>query len=194
MSRQPKPNGQCRVCQHVERGRIELLLASGASIRAISVKFTLPYYGLRRHWLLHVTDERKARLRLGPVQQAALAARISEESESVLDHFKAVRAGLYELYEAALEAGDRTGGSLLAGRLHENLNSLAKLTGELAQSPLVMKQTNVFIASPEFALLQAVIIRALAPFPDARAAVIREFRDMETRGQPPLLEHGSAAA
>src|SRR5690349_4316515 len=109
MIRQTKPNGHCRVCQHVERGRIELLLAAGASIRAISAKFTLPYDGLRRHWLLHVSDERKARLKLVPVQQAALAARISKESESVLDHFKAVRAGLYELYEAALEAGDRTG-------------------------------------------------------------------------------------
>ena len=48
------------------------------------------------------------------------------------DHLKTVRAGLYELYDAALSAGDRNGGALLAGKLHENLHAVARITGELA--------------------------------------------------------------
>ena len=57
---------------------------------------------------------------------------------------------------------------MLAGRLHENLQGVARLTGELASSPLVMTQNNLFI-SPQFADLQAVLIRVLAEFPEARA-------------------------
>lgn len=194
MTRRTGPNGQCRACQHVERARIELLLASGASIRSVAKKFDVEYFCLRRHWQKHVSDERKGRLVLGPVQREALAARVSEESESVLDHFKAVRAGLYQLYQGALEAGDRNGGALLAGRLHENLNSLARLTGELAQSPLVIQQTTNILISREVVFLQAAILRALVQYPEARIAVIREFREFESRTPPPVIEHDSPQA
>jgi hypothetical protein len=139
--------------------------------------------------MIHVPDERKRRLVLGPVAAAALAARVADESTSVLDHFAAVRAGLYELFDAALSAGDRNGGALLAGRLHENLQGVARLTGELASSPLVVTQNN-FLISPQFAEMQAVLIRVLAEFPEARARVIQEFRSLEARADPPrVIEH-----
>lgn len=182
------PNGQCAVCRHIEHQRAELLLAGGASIRSVAQKYKLNYHALRRHWLRHVPEERKARMKLGPVAQAALAARVADESTSILDHFKIVRAGLYELYEAALSAGDRNGGALLAGRLHENLSAMARLTGELASSPLIGQQTNIFI-TPQFAEIQAMLIRVLARFPEARAAVIQEFRQLEARAAPQVIEH-----
>jgi hypothetical protein len=192
----PGPNGKCAVCQHLERSRVELLLASGASKRAVGKKFKLHPDAIWRHWRRHVPEDRKRTLVMGPVATAALAARVAEENTSVLDHFKTVRAGLYEMYDAALQAGDRNGGALLAGRLHENLNSVARLTGELAHSPMVMQQTNIFV-SPQFAELQAVLIRVLAQYPEARSRVIQEFRALETRHEAPKLieQHdGSVAA
>jgi hypothetical protein len=129
----------------------------------------------------HVTDERKACLVFGPVEREALAARVAEESESVLDHFKAVRSALYDLLLRAHEAGDGQVGALLAGRLNENLNSIARLTGQIASSPLVQinNNQNVLMASPDFSAFQARLIGVLRNFPDARAAVIKEFERIE---------------
>ena len=178
-----EPNGRCTVCSHVEHQRINLQLAGGAKQRPLARKYGLSHHAIGRHWAGHVSDERKAALILGPVQRQALAAQVSEESSSVMDHFRAVRAGLYSLYSAALEARDAHGGALLAGRLHENLNAMARLTGQLASSPLVQinnnQTTNFFIHDPAFAAFQGRLIAALRPFPEARGAIIAEFERIE---------------
>ena len=190
-ARRGEPSGRCKACAHPERVRIELLLAGGASRRAVAAKYQLGHYALARHWRNHVSDERRTNLVLGPVQRASLAARVAEESESVIDHFKSVRAGLYGLYDAAVTAGDRIGGAMLAGRLHENLNSMARLTGQLATSPLVQfnQQNNFFSSDPAFAEFQARLIATLRPFPEARNAVISEFERVERAA--PQLTHGA---
>lgn len=186
----------CGICQHVERTRIELMLAGGASRRAVAEKYGLAATSVRRHWTKHVSPERRAQLVMGPVQRAALAARVAEESESVLDHLKVVRAGLYALFDAAVEAGDRNGGAILAGRLIVCLEKIGHITGQLAQSPLLVNNTqvNVFASDPAFALFQADLIRVLSRFPDARAAVLAEFERLDRVDTPtvPALEHQSA--
>jgi hypothetical protein len=102
---------------------------------------------------------------------------------------------LYQLFDAALTANDRSGGALLAGRLHDNLNSMAKLTGQLSASPLISNTMNIFV-SPQFAELETTLVRALAKHPQARADLIRALRELEDRatssGQ--LLEHDSEEA
>ena len=136
---------------------------------------------MSRHWSSHVDEERRSALSFGPVAREHLATHLAEESTSVIDHYRAVRAGIYALFDAAISAGDRSGGALLAGRLHENLAAMARLTGQLASSPLVqVNQTNVFLGDPAFARFQSQLIAALRPFPDARAAVIREFERLES--------------
>lgn len=179
-----RSTGRCKVCSHPERTRIELLLAGGAGQSAVGRKYDISKDSLHRHWHGHVSDERKANLILGPVQRAELAARVCEETGSVLDHLKAIRAGLYQQYNAAIEAGDRNSGALLAGKLHENLRTVARITGELASGPLVQinnSQTNVtaLLDSREFATFQATLIRVLNRFPAARDAVVAEFEALE---------------
>lgn len=184
------------MCRHPERARVEVLLAGGgASHRAVAKRFSLSRHAVDRHWMNHVTDERKACLILGPVEREALSSRVAEESGSLLDHFKAIRSALYDLLVKAHAAGDGQTGAMLSGRLHENLNSIARLTGELASSPLVQinQQTNniaSFMAEPGFMVFQADLIRVLSRFPDARAAVIDAFRKLEAiaDGTPPALE------
>jgi transposase-like protein len=174
--------------------RIELqLVAGGASLNALSRKYGISRHVLSRHWSNHVSGARRAALVLGPVKQITLAAQVSEEAESVIDHYRAVRAGLYRLYDAALEAGDRNGGALVAGRLLTCLDSMARLTGQLATSPLIQNNVqNNFYLLPEFASFQADLIRALSKFPEARAAVLAEFERLEAPPLPtqqPALEH-----
>src|SRR5580658_3398974 len=77
--------GGCTVCAHVERTRIELLLAGGAGQHAVGRKYGLSKDSVHRHWKNHVTEERRAALIMGPVQRMSLAAQVAEESESVLE-------------------------------------------------------------------------------------------------------------
>jgi hypothetical protein len=182
----------CETCSHGERYRAELLLAGGASIRSVSSKLSIPYHSLRRHWLNHVSPERKRALIMGPVVVTNLAEKIADENMSVLDHLRSVRAGLYALYDAAVSASDRTGGALLAGKLHENLGVVARLTGQLAQSPLVNIQNNFFI-SPEFAAVQSALLHVLSAHPSARDAVVREFRQLEARANAKVIDAAPAA-
>jgi hypothetical protein len=190
--------GGCKVCAHVERTRIELLVAGGAGQKAIGTKYGLSKDSVHRHWRDHVPDHRRASLLLGPVPRQALAARVAEENSSVLDNLRIVRAGLYQQYDAALTAGDRQTGALLAGRLHENLRITAGITGELASSPLVSitnNQTNIALLteSQEFLAFRADLIRTLSRFPEARAAVLAEFERIEAEASElpalPALEH-----
>jgi hypothetical protein len=194
-----RPNGRCGVCGCPERVQIELLLAGGASQRAVSRKYKLSHHALSRHWAGHVSEERKANLVLGPVQRHALAARVAEESSSVIDQLRVVRAGLFQSYDVALTAGDRLSVASIAGRLHENLNAMARLTGQLANSPLVQinnQTNNILVNDPAFASFQADLIRVLSRFPDARDAVLAEFERLEAAPAPlPALEdHATEAA
>jgi len=188
----------CQVCKHPERGRIEVLLAGGASQIAVARKFSLSRGSVHRHWRLHIDDERRSMLIIGPVERQALAAQVAEESSSVLDHFRAVRAGLYQFFTAALEAGDRNGGALIGGKLIDVNSAVAKLTGELANSPLVQHNTlNVVMQSPQVQTFLQELADQLKPYPDALRAVVswmeaREARVMEAVSNTnarPALEH-----
>lgn len=186
----------CQVCTHAERRRIELLIAGGASRRAVAKKFGVNNNALHRHWHGHVDGERKQQLALGPGARMALAARVAEESESVVDHFRVVRAELYALLTTATEAGDFNAAANVAGKLIGCLDSMGRVTGELSQSPLLQinqQTTNYFFHSPEFALFQSDLIRVLSRFPEARAAVVAEFERIETEAQPTALEHDEEA-
>jgi len=198
-----KPTGRCTACSHPERVRFELLLAGGASYRAVADKFHLGPYALRRHWINHVSEERRMALTLGPVQREALASRVAEESTSVIDHFRAVRAGLYSLYDAAVTAGDGTTGATVAGRLLECLNSMARLTGQLAASPLVQYNTQnnylQFSESPEFIAFMERVTTVLEPYPEARLAIFHAVRALDQQDGavelvPQLEDLGAATA
>jgi hypothetical protein len=185
---------RCRVCNHVERTRIELDLAGGVRQRVVARNYHLSEDSVQRHWR-HVDPERKARLLVGPVQRAALAARICEENSNVLDNLRVIRAGLYESLDRAHTAGDTWSVGMLSGRLHENLRDTARITGELASSPLVQNNTNIFM-HPAVARVEAIIVAALADHPAARADVIRALRAAEASEEPalPVIEHEGAHA
>jgi hypothetical protein len=186
---------RCNVCRHTARAQIELLCAGGgASHRALARRFGLSRHAVDRHWKGHVSEERKASLVIGPVEQVQLAARVAEESSSVLDHFRTVRSGLYDLFQKSLEAADGQTGAMLAGRLTECLNSMARLTGQLASSPLV-QHTHTTInnnltlqQNAEFAQLKADLVRVLQRHPQALADVVQTFERMDA-AELPAIEH-----
>ncbi|MGY3358825.1 hypothetical protein ACVWZK_005488 [Bradyrhizobium sp. GM0.4] len=182
---QMKTGPKCTVCAHDERWRIELLRAGGASLDSLATKFGLSKDAIGRHWHNHVSAEMKASYLVGPAQLAELAAKAADEGASVLDHFRCVRTLLMSQLAATTEAGDARGAAIVAGQLVGVLEKIGKVTGEIAtiaQGTINIQNNVAIVNSPQFAKVQAAQLAALAPFPEARAAVVAAWRALEADG------------
>jgi len=183
-ARKGSRTGRCQGCAHRERARIERALAAGASLRATARRFRVPYHSLRRHWLAHVDAEARAAYIAGAgIVKEELEQLVADTDLSILDHLRAIRAKLYFGFIAVAEAGDRLNLDRLAGRLHENLALSAKLTGELQRGPLFNIQNNLMV-SPDYSRAIARIVSAVAPFAEARQAVISALRELDALPGP----------
>jgi hypothetical protein len=171
--------GCCQGCNHLERVRIERLLSGGASIKGTARKFEINYHALRRHWLNHVSPEVRATYIVGAgVAKDQLEEVVADESLALIDHYRIVRGALYNGLSAACEVGDNNALALLAAQLHENFRDCGRLTGELQRGPLLNIQNNVLV-NPDYANAIARIVSAVAPYPDARDAVIGALHDLD---------------
>ena len=171
--------GRCQGCNHLERMRIERLLAAGASIKGTARKFDIDYHALRRHWINHVSPEARAMHIAGAgASKDQLEAVVADESLALIDHYRIVRSALYKCLGAVSEVGDSNSLVLLAGRLHENFRDCGRLTGELQRGPLLNIQNNVLV-NPDYTRAIARIVSAVAPYPEAREAVIAALRDLD---------------
>jgi len=79
--------------------------------------------------------------------------------------------------------------------LHENFRDCSRLTGELQHGPLLNIQNNLLI-SPDYTKAIARIVSAVAPYPEAREAVIAALRDLDAASAsvPALADHRSEGA
>jgi hypothetical protein len=183
--------GRCQGCNHPERVRIERFLAAGASIKGAARKFAINYHALRRHWRNHVSAEARATYVAGAgASKDQLEEIVADESLGLLDHYRIIRGALYRSLSAAAELGDSNSLALLAGRLHENFRDCGRLTGELQRGPLLNIQNNVLV-NPDYTRAIARLVSAVAPYPEARDAVIAALRDLdaESSSPPALADH-----
>jgi hypothetical protein len=176
--------GRCQGCNHLERMRIERLVAAGASIKGTARKFEIDYHALRRHWINHVSAEVRAAYITGAgATKDRLEIVVADESLSLIDHYRIVRGALYKSFATATEVGDSNSLALLAGRLHENFRDCGRLTGELQRGPLLNIQNNVLV-NPDYTKAIAQIVSAVAPYPEAREAVVAALRDLDAASTP----------
>src|ERR1700760_1016068 len=195
--RKGSPTGRCQGCNHPERVRIERFLAAGASIKGAARKFDIDYHALRRHWRNHVSAEARASYVTGAgASKDQLEEIVADESLALIDHYRIVRGKLYKGFTAAAELEDGNALSLLAGRLHENFRDCGRLTGELQRGPLLNVQNNVLV-NPDYTRAIARIVSAVAPYPEARDAVIATLRDLDSASAagpalPDLRDKGAA--
>lgn len=172
--------GRCQGCNHPERVRVERLLAAGASIQGAARKFAIDYHALRRHWRNHVSAEARAAYIAGVgATKDQLEEIAADESLALIDNYRIVRRALYKGFAAASEVGDGNSLAFLAGRLHENFRDCGRLTGELQRGPLLNVQNNILV-NPDYTRVIARIVSAVAPYPEAREAVIAALRDLDT--------------
>src|SRR3954451_20938035 len=196
--RKGSPTGRCQGCNHSERVRIERLLVAGASIKGAARKYAIDYHALHREWRNHVSAEARATYTYVSVAGATkdqLEEIVADESLGLIDHYRIVRAALYQGFSAAAELADSHSLTLLAGRLHENFRDCGRLTGELQRGPLLNVQNNILV-NPDYTRAIARIVGAVAPYPEAREAVIVALRDLdgESASGPALTDRSDERA
>jgi hypothetical protein len=139
---------------------------------------------VNRHWHGHVSDQMKASFLAGPLQLEELAQMAAETGASVLDHLHAIRVVLFSHLTTATEAGDGALAANVAGRLTHVLETIARISGELGALATnttynIVNNQMVLTQHPSFLRLQASLLHALAPFPEARAAVVAALRELD---------------
>ena len=168
----------CQICKHPERARIELMRAAGISLSTIAEKCGVERNAVNRHWHSHVSEQMKASYLAGPMQLEQLAQKAADQGSSVL------RVVLFHHLSTATEHGDTNQAANVAGRLTHLLETIARISGELgslARSTINITTNNsiTLTSHPQFLKLQSSLLQALAPFPEARAAVVGALRDLD---------------
>lgn len=153
-----------------------------------------------RHWQNHTSPARKAELIGGPVAIAKLAKRAAEEDRSLIDYLSILRSELLHLFMNAKERGLTFDAASIAQRLLNTLEAIGRVNGQLRQAGITINNVNSVSTGPAIVLddpavikLQTAIIRALGPFPEARAAVVAALRELDSPMQPKPRPNGHAA-
>jgi transposase-like protein len=157
----PRP---CTVCAHSDLDAIDAALVAGGSLRDIARRFGLSKDAVARHRDEHLPAA------LTEARDAEDAAR----ADDLLAQVRQLQVRAHRILDRAEQTGDlRTAlGAIREAR--GNLELLAKLLGELNDQPTV----NVMV-SPEWVSIRTVIIAALGPYPEARAAVADRLLALE---------------
>lgn len=155
----------CTICAHAERAAIDKALIDGRAFRHIAAQFGTSTTALQRHKADHLPAS------LTKAKDAATVA----DADDLLKQAGALRSKAISLLLKAEQAGDYR--TALAGIREARgcVELLAKLLGELQDGATV----NVVMA-PAWIELRAVIMAALRPYPEARAAVAAGLQRVET--------------
>jgi AraC-like DNA-binding protein len=153
----------CTVCAHPARGDIESQLVNRDSLRDIARQHNLSKDALARHKADHLPA---VMVKSAQAREIAHADHLLEEANRLYqvatDIMEETRKNKPDTALRAIQAG---------GRL---LELLGELLGELNRSP----QVNILVA-PEWLAVRSVLLQALAPYPEARAATAAALLQME---------------
>jgi hypothetical protein len=187
--RLPKKKGPaCSVCRHEHRALIESTRLADASLDTIAAKYHVSRDSVHRHMKSHVPDDLKAEL-LASVPLEQLAAEAAREGLSVLQYLALTRSTLTRQMQLASSVNDHHATATVARALNETNRLIGAITGEmgeLASRHINITNNNLVLQQhPEFIRLQTGLMRALGPFPEARAAVVDMLHELDGGNAPP---------
>jgi hypothetical protein len=166
----------CTVCSHGDRDAIDLELVGGDSFAIIAERHDVGADSLKRHKANHVTPA---------VIRLARQRRSEENAVPILHRLEEVVDRANRLLDEAERKGSLVAGAQLLGQLRQTLETVARITGELSESPTV--QVLNIATSPDWLALRSAILGALAAHPRAREAVVEALHLVD----PPALGAGS---
>lgn len=159
----------CTICTHPKREAIDQALIAGElSYRDIAGRFEISRSSLVRHKQNHLPAT------LAQAQEAREVA----NADDLLGQLDQLRAEAHRIKDKAEKAGDFRAALTGIRELVRIVELMAKVSGELQESQTV----NVLIM-PEWVTIRAAVVEALAPFPEARAAVAGVLQGVD-HGQP----------
>ena len=174
-----KRGPRCSVCSHRELAQIDTALARGVAAPAIARRFKLGPDAVYRYSKNHLPPQLRASLLAGPDLEGIDLDKLKEtESQSLLGNLVALRHRLFAALDCAEEYNDAGMLTRVSSQLHANFELCAKLLGDLAVGSTNV--TNILIA-PQYISLRVELVRALAPFPEARAAVASALHELESK-------------
>ena len=179
---------RCRTCYHPERSAIDIELARGVDCAKIAKRFGLSDYSVRRH--RNTGHVPASILNAFPRHRADLSAEAltqlrADESAGVLLHLAQQRSTLLRLQDEAERKKWRPLMLQAARELHRNIELTGRTLGTFAEHERAVTQVQnlAILMSPEYVALRGDVIRALSPYPKARAAVAQVLAKVE--GQAP---------
>jgi len=156
---------QCTVCAHKDLEEINKLLLCSDSYRDLARQFGLSKDALARHKESHIPTEL---LKSNDIQEIVKA-------DVLLVQLGEIREKTLSLLDKAEQAADtRVYGAPVAylREVREQIKLLAELEGRLAAQPQI-----TIVNNPQWVELRTLIITALEPYPDAKAAVVHAIRE-----------------
>lgn len=168
---------RCHVCASREHAALDLALARGVSPRALARRYKIGIDAIYRHSKNHMPPQLRARLVCGPSIENVDLDRLREaESQSLLMNLIALRNRLLSSLDVAEENGDSGMVSRVAAQLHRNLEVTGTLLGDLTSGSTTI---NNVLVLPAYVEMRVELVRALAPYPDARQAVAKVLHAVE---------------
>jgi len=168
----------CTVCAHRERAAIDLALARGVSVSALARRYDVSTDSLYRHRKAHLTAQLRAKLIAGPDIEIDLDRLRESESQSLLANLVAIRHRLFASLDVAEECGDSNMICRVAAQIHQNLELIGKLLGDLGVGSTTV---NNVLVLPAYVEMRMELINALRPFPEAARAVAAALHRLEAR-------------
>jgi hypothetical protein len=165
--------------EHPDRGRIEFDLARGVPVRAVAKKYCVNIHACYRLLKKLPPQLRAAHMGARLKAGADLEKLRLDESEGLLQNIATQRARLLLMQDSAMEAGDHSTATMIAGRILQSIELAGKYLGEFAQHQI--RTTVSVLISPEYLEFRAALLRALAPFPEARRAVAVAMHAIEAK-------------
>lgn len=158
---------RCTICDHAKRDEIDACLVSNETLRDIAGRYGLKRTSLHRHQEKHLPAQ------LVQAQEIEEVVRADNLLGQLL-HLQ--KSALAILKQAEGEGSHRT--ALYAIKQAGDLLALqAKLTGHLSEAPIVNVTVN-----QQWLQIRAVVVEALAPYPEARAAVVAALTRVDDAG------------
>lgn len=179
--RAKKRGPECSTCAHREVAAINLAIARGVSIKAIAKRYDIGEASLYRHARRPhcLPPQLRAKLIAGPSVEGIDLDRVKEnESQSLLMHLIGIRNRLFAALDSAEEMGDGSMLSRVVGQIHHNLELTGKLLGDLGVGSTTI---NNVLVMPQYVSLRVELVKALAPYPEARQAVALVLHGLESR-------------
>jgi hypothetical protein len=173
------------VCRHPQCARIDFLLASGGSGKAIAQQFGLSQPSVWRHYRTHVSDRYKKIIGATRLETfEALMTRATEDDAETLDILNLLIRGHSQQWAIAMESGAAWDMIQHSSKIITALELRSKITRELV--PAQSLTVNNYLMRDA-----AQIVDILRDHPDAITQLLKwhEWR----AGMPKAIEHAKAA-